>query len=155
MVCSDARHWSKRFVSFGKKLIFEFLRNLDLADNSITQLPPNIGDLTRLNELSLCDNKVSTIPSSIGQMKYLESLKMSRNCLDNLTPAICSCYELRDLSLSDNKLTVSLIFGDICWFFKFRSFLQVLEIWRSFGSLTQATICWPSYHQRFVFSGLF
>lgn len=55
------------------------LQKLDLSNNNLAYLPPEIGNLVVLTEL-LCDNNVIvSLPNEIGQLKALKSLSLKNN----------------------------------------------------------------------------
>lgn len=80
------------------------LESLVLCQNSLSDLPDDIGRLENLNELNITQNEISRLPSSIGRLKNLKILKASHNNLSELTPAISSIEELEELELSHNQL---------------------------------------------------
>jgi len=81
------------------------LWSLDLQFNLLTTLPPEIGNLTNLKELSLNENQLTNLPPEIGNLKNLKTLDLSDNKLTTLPPEIGNLKNLKTLDLSDNKLT--------------------------------------------------
>ena len=51
---------------------------LDLANQGIDHLPPEIGNLSQLSELNLVDNSLTTIPVEIGNLHNLTGLHLSQ-----------------------------------------------------------------------------
>ena len=51
------------------------------AARGLTELPEEIGRLSRLTHLNLCENKLTTLPRSIGQLTNLVHLDLSGNRL--------------------------------------------------------------------------
>lgn len=81
------------------------LRSLDLSFNQLTRLPPEIAQLTQLQELFLNDNQLTELPSEIGQLSLLQGLILSGNQLTQLPPAIGQLTQLQWLYLNGNRLT--------------------------------------------------
>lgn len=55
------------------------LQVLDLCDNQLEILPPELGQLTRLKELYLSNNKLCKLPDTIQRMARLEVLDVRNN----------------------------------------------------------------------------
>ena len=85
------------------------LRQLDLANNQISQLPADLlsAHAPQLHELSLANNSLSALPAAllVGQLE-LEQLDLSGNILGDL-PAnfTADLFNLLQLDLSHNQLT--------------------------------------------------
>ena len=52
------------------------LKRLDLDDNQLTSLPPEIGQLTNLHQLDLYNNQLTSLPAEIGQLTNLRELSL-------------------------------------------------------------------------------
>ena len=87
---------------------------LELHDLPLTELPPEIGRLSRLEKLFLGSEepwreqgkaRLATLPSEIGQLIQLQRLYLSQNNLTQLPPEIVQLTQLRQLYLSQNNLT--------------------------------------------------
>jgi Tol biopolymer transport system component len=77
------------------------LQQLDLSNTQLSQLPPEIGQLTQLQELSLSSNQLSQLPPEIGQLTNLQWLDLSYNLqLSQLPPEIGQLTNLQYLDLS-------------------------------------------------------
>src|SRR5260370_771781 len=55
------------------------LIKLDLSKNQLSQLPPEIGQLTNLRELNCNRNQLSQLPAEIGQLTNLQKLEVNDN----------------------------------------------------------------------------
>ena len=57
------------------------LLTLELNSNSLTNLPSEIGLLTRLKTLNIRDNKLQQIPESIQELKQLKELMLGKKTM--------------------------------------------------------------------------
>ena len=97
---------------------FTNLRMLDLRDQSVISVAPEIGDsktLQRtLRRLDISSNRLTTLPMSMGKLTALKVLEIRRNHMAELPPAV---FELRGLEVLDagNNALESLppSFGDL------------------------------------------
>ena len=61
------------------------ITRLDLAPSyRLTKLPPQIGDLKKLEYLSLGFNKLTTLPPQIGKLENLRVLHLNNNKLNKV-----------------------------------------------------------------------
>jgi Leucine-rich repeat (LRR) protein len=82
------------------------ITHLDLSNNSINVIPPEIGTLSHLRRLDLSRNHIATIPSELGNLSHLQMLNLSRNFEIKVIPGeIGNLSELRTLDLRYNKIT--------------------------------------------------
>ena len=81
------------------------LTMLDLSGNQLSTLPPQIGQLTALTELRLLSNQLSNLPPEIGQLTALTQMHIGRNKLSSLPPEIGQLTVLTTLDLSGNQLS--------------------------------------------------
>ncbi|KAH9753730.1 Receptor-like protein 15 [Citrus sinensis] len=74
--------------------VLNLLSGLDLSCNKlIGHIPPQIGNLTRIQTLNLSHNNlIGSIPSTFSNLKYVESLDLSNNKLNGKIP-----YQLVEL----------------------------------------------------------
>ncbi len=68
-------------------------KGLDLSGEGLTELPPEIGQLSQLQVLGLSDNQLTELPPEIGQLSQLQGLDLRSNQLTELPP------DYNDLSL--------------------------------------------------------
>ena len=78
--------------------------HLNLSGKELTSLPPEIGQLTKLNTLALSGNRLTSLPGEIGQLTNLNTLDLSRNQLTSLPGEIGQLTNLRSLALMGNQL---------------------------------------------------
>jgi internalin A len=81
------------------------LEQLDLSKNLLTELPTEIGKLTRLKRLELSENRLSVLPLAIGKLKNLEGLDLRSNRLTALPSELGRLTNLRNLLINRNRLT--------------------------------------------------
>ena len=97
---------------------------LDLSQNLLRTLPPNICDLTSLTSLKLDSNQLVCLPSRFGRLQTLRHFSCTNNQLKTL-PASFSRLRLQDLDLFANQfLTV----GPDTAIDKLGSFPSLLEL---------------------------
>jgi len=63
-------------------------KQLDLWDNQLTSLPPEIAQLTSLEGLYLQDNELTFLPPEIGQLTSLTRLMLDGNPLIEPPPPV-------------------------------------------------------------------
>jgi hypothetical protein len=81
------------------------LTSLNLSGESLTYLPPEIGQLSQLQELNLSQNQLTSLPAEIGQLPQLQWLQLNQNQLTSLPTEIGQLSKLWRLDLNQNQLT--------------------------------------------------
>ncbi|MFN0080527.1 MAG: COR domain-containing protein [Prosthecobacter sp.] len=81
------------------------LTDLGLYSNQLTSLPPQFGQLSALRELILAENQVTSLPPEFGQLAALRVLYLQDNQLTSLPPEFGQLAALTELRLADNQLT--------------------------------------------------
>jgi len=89
------------------------LENLDLSNNSLAHVPPEIKFLKSLVDLNLDNNSIPSLPNEIGELKKLKVLSLRSNGMNGTTspqplpPSLFSDTQLIDLNLHENVMTNS------------------------------------------------
>jgi len=88
-------------ISIGK---LPWLKRLDLSNNFLTSLPPEIIYLEKLEELVLSNNQFDYFPLVISQLNSLRLVNLNHNWLSSLPPRIEKLPNLETILLSGNRL---------------------------------------------------
>jgi internalin A len=80
-------------------------RRLNLSNLGLTELPPELFELTELRVLWLSDNQLTSLPPEFGALRQLQRLRLDRNQLAALPAEFGELTELRELMLHTNQLT--------------------------------------------------
>jgi len=83
----------------------EKVTELDLSGEGLTELPPELGQLTQLQRLILSNNQLTQLPPELGQLTQLQELFLYNNQLTQLPPELGQLTQLRELYLYGNQLT--------------------------------------------------
>ena len=100
-------------LTFFFSFFFLSLELLYLGGNLLTEIPSEVGCLSKLNTLALCDNKIHTLPRSLIHLGKLRSLSLHNNQLSTLPQEIVS-LDLVELSLRNNPLVVRFVKDLVC-----------------------------------------
>jgi len=80
------------------------LKELELDQNNIKEISPEMGKMTKLRKLNLMNNSVKELPQELSGLIELEDLNMSRNKLSEIPEAVYSMKALCSLILSNNQI---------------------------------------------------
>ncbi|XP_034733122.1 leucine-rich repeat-containing protein 28, partial [Etheostoma cragini] len=89
------------------------LQSLDLSNNALQFLCPEIGRLRSLRHLRLSNNQLKCLPQEIGDLQDLETVDVSRNQLCSLPHRLHRCTSLQNLTADHNLL--SHVPRQLCW----------------------------------------
>src|SRR6266566_9069643 len=81
------------------------LQWINLHSNQLSQLPPEIGKLANLQRLSLTRNRLSQLPLELGWLGNLEMLALGGNPLSYISPEIWKLPKLKELMLWGTQLS--------------------------------------------------
>ncbi|KIC73603.1 hypothetical protein DB41_JE00040 [Neochlamydia sp. TUME1] len=81
------------------------ITSLQLEGIGLTFLPPEMWQLSQLEELFLNNNNLTILPDELGQLRGLKMLRLDHNQLTTLPARICQLSELVVLDLGHNQLT--------------------------------------------------
>ncbi len=80
------------------------LQSLYLSNNQLTSIPPELGQLTDLEESDLSNNQLTSIPPELGQLTSLQILNLSNNQLTATPPELGQLTNLLQFYLDNNQL---------------------------------------------------
>jgi hypothetical protein len=86
---------------------FVNLTELNLDDNNLTSIPPEIGTLKNLQALYLGRNDLTALPPEIENLSNLTLLSLFENKLTVLPQEICNLANLKTLGLTGNPIGAS------------------------------------------------
>jgi internalin A len=78
---------------------------LDLNFNGLTEIPPEIFQLSQLTKLELSGNAITKIPDKIAALSNLQQLYLNNNQITKIPDVIAALSNLQDLNLGGNKIT--------------------------------------------------
>lgn len=80
------------------------LRTLQLGENEIDSLPPELGRMRSLHHLNIEGNKLSKLPESFFNLRGLDFLNLDGNQLASIPDKISQLKRLRFLAMDNNQL---------------------------------------------------
>jgi len=83
----------------------ERARKLDLSKKNLTEIPPEIADLTSLQLLDLSNNQISEIPEALAHLTSLQRLFLYNNQIREIPEALTQLTSLQYLYLSNNQIS--------------------------------------------------
>eukprot|EP01147_Barroeca_monosierra_P008698 gene8698-1087_t len=84
------------------ELLTSRLRVLNLNDNNLTALPPNIGLIKTLETLSVDNNLLTELPPEISNLSNLQVLSAKGNSIIKLPDCLCDMTSLESANFIDN-----------------------------------------------------
>ncbi|TAE24469.1 MAG: hypothetical protein EAZ92_13290 [Candidatus Kapaibacterium sp.] len=84
---------------------FRNLQYLNVSRNQLSELPREIGNLARLQVLNVSGNQIDIVPAELRRLQSLKQLNLSANLLKKLPPEIGSLTKLEFLDAGENRLT--------------------------------------------------
>ncbi len=82
----------------------ERAEKLDLFNKNLTEIPPEIPQLTSLQVLNLSFNRIRGIPEALAQLTSLQVLNLSFNQISEIPEALAQLTSLQELNLSINRI---------------------------------------------------
>jgi len=79
------------------------LETLELSNNTITDLPREIGSMQSLKELRVSSNSISAVPTGIENLRELTELDISNNMISALPANIGNLKKLKSLNAGGNR----------------------------------------------------
>jgi internalin A len=95
----------KELLQIIEKAKCENVTRMNLRGKNITELPPELGQLTQLKELNLSANQLTSLPPELCQLTQLKELYLGGNQLISLLPELGQLTQLKELNLDGNQLT--------------------------------------------------
>jgi internalin A len=83
----------------------ERARELALSGRNLTEIPPEIAQLTSLQSLDLSYNQISEIPEALAQLTSLQVLYLHNNQIREIPEALAQLTSLQSLDLSYNQIS--------------------------------------------------
>lgn len=84
---------------------FRNLQYLNVSRNQLSELPREIGNLTRLQVLNASGNQIDVLPPELSRLQSLKQLNLATNLLKKLPPEIGKLTRLEFLDASENRLS--------------------------------------------------
>ena len=88
-----------------EEIIKKKVKEINLSDSNLTELPVWLGQLTSLQTLYLWGNQLKELPAWLGQLTSLQTLNLGGNQLTELPTTFGQLTALQTLNLGSNRLT--------------------------------------------------
>lgn len=88
------------------------LQVLNVESNRLTQLPPEIGSLPRLERLLVGRNALTSLPASLGRLQQLTLLSCAGNKIGELPDELGDASALEEIDAADNYLKAGLLLAE-------------------------------------------
>ncbi|GBL09934.1 Internalin-A [Microcystis aeruginosa Sj] len=82
----------------------ERAEKLDLSNKNLTEIPPEIPQLTSLQYLNLRNNQIREIPEALAQLTSLQYLYLYSNQIREIPEALAQLTSLQVLNLNNNQI---------------------------------------------------
>ncbi|MFM7279304.1 MAG: leucine-rich repeat protein [Microcystis aeruginosa] len=82
----------------------ERARKLDLSGRNLTEIPPEIAQLTSLQSLDLNKNQIREIPEALAYLTSLQRLDLSNNQISEIPEALAQLTSLQYFNLNNNQI---------------------------------------------------
>lgn len=76
------------------------LRDLNISQCGVFELPDEIGDVLTLRRLDVTNNKLTKLPEAIGKLENLEALLATKNNVSTLPGELVTGIMVQELDLS-------------------------------------------------------
>ncbi len=80
------------------------VKNLNLSNSELDEIPESIGNLGRLKDLRLHDNKLESLPSNMEHLKQLKILQLHNNRFKDIPGVLLSLKKLARITLGGNQI---------------------------------------------------
>eukprot|EP00602_Paraphysomonas_sp_CaronLab_P006141 CAMPEP_0185022112 /NCGR_PEP_ID=MMETSP1103-20130426/4839_1 /TAXON_ID=36769 /ORGANISM="Paraphysomonas bandaiensis, Strain Caron Lab Isolate" /LENGTH=1362 /DNA_ID=CAMNT_0027554057 /DNA_START=11 /DNA_END=4100 /DNA_ORIENTATION=+ len=81
-----------------------YIESLNLGDNQLVRLCPDVGMMTNLRVINLANNNLRNLPSALCQLQKLERLNLANNNLALLSDDFGDLKVLEELNLAGNQI---------------------------------------------------
>jgi len=86
--------------------LFSMLKSLNCDDNKIEHVSDELYKLKRLETLNLSYNRILTVPLTIGALTALRTVNLAGNKIDTFPLGLTQCRHLDSVNLSRNRISV-------------------------------------------------